>query len=132
MSFLSDITQKFLSFFGQSEEDKKAKETAQAIIKDAEEFGDKATEVYNQVMDFLAWALEKVEYHLGRIPTKEEFIEVLSYIGDDQLEVPLPLETIDRKVIMYVLNKIDEKVLDKFLGSDWYTKLVEKVLEENE
>lgn len=131
MSFLNSVVQKFLGFFGQSEEDKKAKETAQAIIKDAEEFGDKATVLYEHVMDFLSWTLEKVEHHLGGLPTKEEFLKVLSYIGDEQIEVPLPLETIDRKVIMYVLNKVDEKVLDRFLGPDWYTNLVERVLEKS-
>lgn len=132
MSFLNTIKETILGFFGQSEEDKKAEETAQAIIKDAEEFGDRATKLYNQVMEFLSWVLGRAEYHLGSIPTKEEFLKVLSYVGDEKLEVPMALETIDRKVIMYVLNKVDEKVLDKFLGEDWYTKLVEKVLEENE
>lgn len=132
MGFFSDIKDKFLGFFGKSEEDEEAKAAAKAILKDFEEAHEKADELYEQVVAFLKWVLKRAEKHFGKMPTEEDFLKILSYIGDEKIEVSGALETIDRKLISHFLESVDKNILDKFVGKDWYQKLLDELLEEED
>lgn len=129
MGFFRSIKNMFLGVFDKSEQDTEAKRVADIIIADSYEAVDKVHQVYDDLLELMEWMLGMVQKNMGKMPTEEEFLTVVSYIIDKNVTFPTGLNPVSRKFIMFGINILDRHILDRYLGDDWYPRLIVKVNE---
>jgi hypothetical protein len=127
MSFLNTIKNIFLSVFGQDDSSKEAKAIADAIIADSDDAFNRIQQIYEDIREVMEWAVSITQTHMGKIPTEDEFLTVLSYVIDKKINLPVGLVPVSRRIIKFSINMVDKQLLDKYLGEDWYSKLLAKV-----
>lgn len=103
------------------------KEVAMEIIKTGEDIKQDAVALKNNVESLLLKNLQKIKNVVGEMPDEATFLNVIGELIDAALVLPQPAETVDGVAIKYGLKLLDKYVLDKFLGADWYAKLMAKV-----
>lgn len=132
MGFFKSIKNIFLGIFDKSEEDQEAKRLADILIADSYEAVDRVQQIYDDLLEVMEWMLSMVQANMGKMPTEKEFLLVVSYMIDKKVTFPTGLNPVSRKLISFGINVLDKQVLDRYLGEDWYPKLLAKVNEPKE
>lgn len=75
------------------------------------------------VRAFIDKAVEAFSGQIIACETEEDFLKFLAALGDHLYKAPIIIEAIDYEAIKRLLFLIDQHVLDRFCGKDWFVKV---------
>lgn len=104
------------------------KEIAKKILESAGEAKDDIISLRVDVQNLFEKYLRIAKNVSGDVPDEKTFLKIVASILDEIVVFKNPIaEAIDGKVFLFIVDKVDKFLLDKFLGENWYSKIVEKI-----
>jgi len=99
------------------------KEVAELCIENSKDTFTKVKDLVPELKSFILTFVDENAKVIVELKDEKQFLELLSQIGDDLYRGNIFVEPIDKTLIMFILNKIDKLILDRFFGPDWFIKL---------